>query len=230
MSFKKQNVLTELKMSLRSGGEIDDNFANFRIDECMKKLFVEGQLLSLSRYIDPRGGLKVQPISVDGSEVILNNAPTGGDFVKHTNLYEVIWDTSSINSTADYITENVKTRKLIKPSRYYIGQDVAGSSEEKIIFNEDYKSTGAYTLELWSFFSSTEEGHVQSSFSRDFYDALLSDVKYYFLLQQGRPWFDNNLALLEFRNYNEALRKLKINSNKNFTRRETKAKPANGFI
>ena len=125
MSFKKQNVLTELKMSLRSGGEIDDNFANFRIDECMKKLFVEGQLLSLSRYIDPRGGLKVQPISVDGSEVILNNAPTGGDFVKHTNLYEVIWDTSSINSTADYITENVKTRKLIKPSRYYIGSNPA---------------------------------------------------------------------------------------------------------
>jgi len=229
MSFKKQNVLTELKMSLRSGGEIDDNFANFRIDECMKKLFVEGQLLSISRYIDPRDGLKVQPISPDTNEVILNLPPTGGDFVKHTNLYEVTWDTSEINSTSDYITENVKTRKLVKPSRYYIGSP-RGQSGQSIIFNEDYKSTGLYSLELWSFFSTTDELLVQPSFSQDFYDALLADVKYYFLLQQGRPWFDNNLALLEFRRYNEALRKLKINSNKNFTRRETKAKPANGFI
>tara|TARA_Y100000004_G_scaffold93221_1_gene104410 strand:- start:821 stop:1510 length:690 start_codon:yes stop_codon:yes gene_type:complete len=227
---KKQNIKTEIKLSLRSGGEIDDNYIDFRINECMKKIFVEAQLISLSRYINPTDGLKVQPLEIDGTKVVLNNAPSGSSYVRHTNLYEITWDTDAISTTADYVVENVKSRKLISPSKYYIGLGKANDSDQSIIFYEDYEFTESFSLELWSFYSSTQESHIKDSFSIDFCDALLADVKYYFLSQQGRPWADPNLAQLELAKYREALRKLKINSNKEFTRRETKAKPLNGFI
>jgi hypothetical protein len=216
MAFLKNNVKTEIQLGTSFGGDIDSSYLTFKINESMKKIFIDAHLLSLPRYIDPRDGLKVQPIAVDGSEVILNNPPEGSDYVQHTNLYEVTWDTSAISGTSDYILENVKTRTLVNPNDYYIGQDVAGSSEEKLIFKEDYKSTGNYSLELFSFYSSTENGHVQPSFARDFYDALLAEVKYCLYSSTGRPYSSPEMARIERQIYMQHLSNLKIKSNKDY--------------
>jgi len=226
MAFKKDNVKTEAKLSLRSGGEIDDNFLDFRINECMKKIFVEAQLLSIPRYINVPTPSKKAPIDLTSDQVFMSGSSNISDNIKYSNLYKVQWTTSSV----DKEPANTKSRKLIRSSEYYIGISDPSNTNQEIIFYSDYEQDEQYDLELWSFASSTEESMVAESYSRDFYDAVLEDVKYYFTTQQGRPWFDANQSIISLRAFAEAMRKLKINANKSFTRRETKAKPVYSFI
>ena len=230
MAFKKNNVKTELSISIPGGGELNSNYLDYKISECMKDIFVSAELLLLSRYINATSNQKVQPINVDDSNVVLNNAPEGSDYIRHSNLYEVTWDTSAISTSADYILENVKTRRLVDSSKYYIGQDTANASSQSIIFRDDYTSTGTYGLELWSYYSSTEEAHVSDSYYIEFHNALMAKIKYELFKMSGAKWFNPELSAVEERNYLVALQALKFKSGKQFSPNETVAKPKVKFL
>ena len=224
MSFKKSNIKSELKLTITSGAELDDTYLDFKLGECMKEIFTETSILTLPRYIDSVAG-KIQACDISDSTVSMHTIPTGMDTIRFTNLYEVDWIEGT--SDSDKIKpSNVLERRLINPASYYIGfiDDGAGTFSNKIVFNND-REAKTKDLELWTAVSTTEEQYVDEMFSHEFYQALLSKLKYYIHEQSGKPWFSLDLSNRELIKYREHLSSLKYKSSKAFGTRDTNVRP-----
>ena len=222
MSFKKENLKTEIKLSVKGGGEIDDAFLNFRVNECMKQIFTDTGILTLPRYITIQNG-KIQDVELSSSNVNMVSTSGIGNVIRFMSLYEVTFVDGASNK---YNPNEVDTRTLIIPSRYYISESAGSSLSTQLIFNNDLAADDNKRLELWAAVSSTNEGDVQEYYSHVFYNALLADVKYYLYTQDDRPWTNPSYAAREKAKYLEELRKLKVIKNKSFQgNREVKIKP-----
>tara|TARA_Y100000004_G_scaffold173736_1_gene211860 strand:- start:73 stop:507 length:435 start_codon:yes stop_codon:yes gene_type:complete len=139
------------------------------------------------------------------------------------DLYEVTFINNASNK---YNPNEVDTRNLISPSRYYISESGGSSWSTQLIFNTDLAADDNKRLELWAAVSSTNEGDVQEYYSNVFYNALLADVKYYLYTQDDRPWTNPSYAVREQQKYLEHIRKLKVIKNKSFQgNRKLKVKP-----
>ena len=223
MGFNKENIKVEVRLTIPSGGEIDSNYLDFRIDECMKQIFTESEVLVLPRYIAITNDKKIQECDLSKSSVSMLHAPTGGDTIQFMNLYKVEWEDGVSDKDRP---SNVKTRTLVNPSTYYIGFSDDSDWTNKIIFNTKQQTSEYETLELWAAMSSTESNHVDEMFSHNFSNALISCVKYYLLGELGKPWFSADGSQIEFAKYKQELGKLKIKSKKGFTNKDVKLKPA----
>jgi hypothetical protein len=228
MAFKKQNIKSELMLTLPGGGEINTGLLDFKINESMKKVFTECTLLVLPRYISEVDG-KVQQVDNIGSSnssVSMDHIPEGGDTLRYLDLYEVTWDENGATAKP----QHVATRTLIHPSSYYIGNESGSGEWEQAIFFDSDRSASTYGLELWSAMSSTEEVHVQEMFSHDFYQAVFSDVKSYLHQMAGTKYFNLDLSTLEQRNYMNAISQLKFKGNRRNVKGDLRVQNTNSFI
>ncbi len=225
MAFKKQNIKSELMLSLPGGGEINTGLLDFKINESMKKVFTECTLLVLPRYISEVAG-KIQQLDLDSLAVSMDNIPEGGDTLRYLDLYKVTWNENGATAKP----QDVESRTLINPASYYIGNESgSGEWEERIFFNSD-RSESTYGLELWSAMSSTEEVHVQEMISHDFYQAVFSDVKSYLHQMVGTKYFSLELASAEQRNYMNAISQLKFKGNRRNVKGDLRVRNTNSFI
>ena len=224
MSFKKINIKNEIKLTIPSGGELDDTFLDFKLGECMKEIFTETSILTLPRYITTTAS-KVQELDVSHANVSMHTVPTGMDTIRFTNLYEVTWIDGTVDGDKNK-PSLVESRTLIDPNSYYIGfvDNGAGDFGNKIIFYND-RTAKVGALELWSSISTTEEKYVDEMFSHEFYHALLSKLKYYIYEQAGKPWTSLEMSNRELIKYREHLSSLKYKSSKSFGTRNINLKP-----
>lgn len=237
MAFKKQNIKVETRLSLNSGGELDENFLDFVLDESMKKVFIDSAVLCLPRYCNSLSTIgenykKYIEIHKGSPNVYQHVPPTNGDTVRYTNLYEVTWYPGNYYKTPS----KVDTRILISPDEYSIQwldnlPHSAGTEyQPTLVFknNREYKNEKQY--ELWAIESSTEEVHVDEMYSTSFSEAVRSEVKRYFLSQYGKPWSDPQASQLEKIKYNDSIRELRIQAEKSFSSRDLTVKATRGFI
>jgi|TARA_Y100000289_G_scaffold66252_1_gene82327 hypothetical protein len=225
MAFSKLDIKNEIILSLPAGGQIQTALLDQRIDFCMKKIFAETEILKLTRYINE---VKDQQFyRIGESQTSETNHPGDIETINVCRLSRV----KHKDGTTNYDISTVDERTVIPKSQYSFVSAVEDSSREmKLYLHNKSSETKTAGIELLFSASTASTTYVDPLFIQDFRDALLADIKYYYLMDTGRPWFNPNVGSIELKKFYEALNRLRFKSNTGFTNGTMTVSPSYGFI
>ena len=227
MAFSKNDIKSEIILGLAGGGQIPIPLLDQRIDLCMKKVFTETGLLVLPRYINETNDEDLYSIKSGASGVSTHQHPADMETIRPIQLARVTHD----DGTSTPTVATVKERTIIGKSYYsFVSAPNASKQELHLHLKDKSTETKNFALELYCAVSTADVDYVDPLYTQDFREALVADIKYYYMLETGRPWSNPNLAALEQRKFYEALNRLRFKTSTGFTDGTLSVSPTYGFI